>query len=284
MVAFQPTRPQDLKTKLENIVGERNPFTSPRHLDRVERYIEDELKSYGLVVESDFFSYRGRRYRNVIGRLGNRLGEAVIIVGAHFDTVSSTAGADDNASGVAVLLEAAKILSGHSLRTPVLFCAFNLEELNMIGSTHFAQKLRAERVKVKAMMSLEMVGFVDARPGRQKYPPGLGWFYPERGDFIGVIGNFSSYGLLRNVSRRMRQVSQLKVEGLVVLGNGFLVPQVRLSDHAPFWDVGYPALMVTDTAFFRNPHYHGPTDTLETLDLGFMSRVCQGVVNAVRGL
>jgi len=131
---------------------------------------------------------------------------------------------------------------------------------------------------------LEMVGFTDPRPGSQKYPVGLRWFYPERGDFIGIVGNWRSGVLLRRFARSMRQVRGLPVETLTVLGNGFLIPAVRLSDHSPFWDHGYPALLVTDTSFFRNHHYHGPSDTIETLDLNFMAKVCQGVVAAVLNL
>ncbi|MBI2211481.1 MAG: M28 family peptidase [Deltaproteobacteria bacterium] len=276
--------PIELKRKVQHIVGERSPFSSPRHLAAVESYIEKEFESYGLSVDSDAFTYWGRGYRNVIGRLGAARGGPLIILGAHFDSVEGSPGADDNASGVAVLLEAARILSTLRLRSQVLFCAFNLEELNMVGSTHFAKKLKAAGADIRAMVSLEMVGFTSAKPGGQQYPAGLRWFYPDRGDFIGVVGNWRSGVLLRQFSRLLRQVHGLSVETLTVLGNGFLVPQVRLSDHSPFWDLGYPALLVTDTAFFRNPHYHGLSDTVETLDLDFMAKVCQGVVNAVVNL
>lgn len=286
--------PTALRRNLQQIIGERGPFSGRNHLAWVEAHIERELKSYGLSVESDAFSHWGTSYRNVIARTAphphpspsgrGKEGEGLIILGAHFDSVEGSPGADDNASGVAVLLEAARVLARAKLRAEVLFCAFNLEELNMIGSTHFARKLKAQRAKVKAMVSLEMVGFTDTHPGSQKYPPGLGWFYPNRGDFIGIVGNWRSSVLMRQFSWHMRRVPNLPVETLTVLGNGFLLPQVRLSDHAPFWDLGYPALLVTDTAFFRNPHHHASSDTLRTLDLDFMARVCQGVVLAVLGL
>lgn len=153
----------------------------------------------------------------------------------------------------------------------------------MIGSAHFARKFKAEGKSLAAMISLEMVGYTDPRPNAQKYPAGIGWMYPKRGDFIGVVGNWRSAVILRKVARLMGKVRGLPVETLSVFGNGILLPQVRLSDHAPFWDLGYPALLVTDTSFFRNPHYHRSTDTLETLDLNFMARVCEGVVTAVVG-
>lgn len=285
MIASPPTvSAAELKKKLERISGERSPFSSPRHLASVENYIESEFETFGLSVESDTFAYLGRSYRNIIGRLGPARSGPLILLGAHFDSVEGSPGADDNASGVTVLLEAARILSTSRPRSQVLFCAFNLEELNMIGSTHFAKKLKAARADIRAMVSLEMVGFTASKPGSQQYPAGLQWFYPERGDFIGVVGNWRSSSLLRHFSRSMRQVRGLPVETLTVLGNGFLVPQVRLSDHSPFWDLGYPALLVTDTSFFRNPHYHGASDTVETLDLDFMARVCQGVVQAISNL
>lgn len=276
--------PRGLKESLQQIIGERSPFSSQRHLGLVEKYIERRLHSFGLKVESDAFTYWGKSYRNLIARAGPERDGPLIILGAHFDSVEGSPGADDNASGVAVLLETARILSGMRLRSQVVFCAFNLEELNMVGSTHFAKRLKAERAKVSAMVSIEMVGFTDPRPGSQKYPAGLKWFYPERGDFIGLIGNWRSHLLLKKFARLMRQVRGLPVETLTVLGNGFLVPEVRLSDHSPFWDLGYPALLLTDTSFFRNPHYHSHSDTLETLDLQFMAKVCEGIVMAVLNL
>ena len=273
--------PQQLRRSLQVIVGERSPFSGRRHLATVEDFIEKELVSYGLRVESDYFSYRGTNFRNIVGRSSAQHGASLIILGAHFDSVPGTPGADDNASGVAVLLEAARLLSRARLRSEVLFCAFNLEELNMIGSSYFAKKLKSAGTKVDAMVSLEMVGYTDSRPGSQKYPIGLRAFYPDRGDFIGVIGNWNSTSLLRRFARQMRQVRGLPVETLSVPGNGGLIPAVRLSDHSSFWDAGYPALMVTDTSFFRNPHYHGSTDTLETLNLDFMAKICEGVIRTV---
>lgn len=284
IVSLPKVSSAELKKKLQYIVGERHPFTSPRHLSVVEDYIQREFKGYGLKVESDAFLYRGGSYRNVIGHTEAERNAPVVLLGAHFDSVAGTPGADDNASGVAVLLEAARILSGVRLQSKLLFCAFNLEEFNMIGSAHLARKLRAAGAMIRAMVSLEMVGFTDVRSGGQRYPVGLRWFYPDRGDFIGIVGNWRSSLLLRHFARSMRQVRGLPVETLTVFGNGILLPQVRLSDHSPFWDLGYPALLITDTAFFRNPHYHGPSDTLETLNPDFMAKVCEAVVTAVLNL
>ena len=273
-----------LNRHLQIIVGERSPFSGVRHLAAVEKFIKAEFASYGLDAESDSFSYAGETFHNIVARRRPRDEEPVVILGAHFDSVVGTPGADDNASGVAVLLESARLLSQLSSATPVLFCAFNLEELNMIGSSAFARKITAAGIKVELMISLEMVGYTDSRPGSQKLPAGLGRFYPDRGDFIGVVGNWQSNALMHKFAGGMRQVANLPVETLSVPGKGALIPAVRLSDHAPFWDLGYPALMITDTSFYRNPHYHGATDSIETLDIDFMAKVCEGVVRGMSTL
>lgn len=271
-----------LRQSLGAIAGERNPFSGAAHLAKVERFIKSALESYGLQVERDSFSFWQDNFHNIVARC--RGGGPSVIIGAHFDSVLGTPGADDNASGVAVLLESARLLSQFQAPFEMLFCAFNLEEFNMIGSTAFAHKLKAAATNIVAMISLEMVGYTDLRPGSQKLPPGLSRFYPDRGNFIGVVGNWRSHGLLRRFAAGMREVSGLAVETLSVPGKGMLIPAVRLSDHAPFWDLGYPALMITDTSFYRNPHYHGPSDRIETLDFDFMAKVCEGVVCGVMAL
>jgi hypothetical protein len=223
------------------------------------------------------FSQRDRQAGRSIVKTGDRCRRA-------FDSVQGSPGADDNASGVAVLLETARVLSKTRLRSQILFCAFQLEEFNMIGSRHFARKLKKTGARVDAMMSLEMIGYTDSRPGSQKYPAGLGWLYPDRGDFIGVISNWNSNSLARNFAQSLRQVDGLLVETLSLPGNGALVPAASLSDHAPFWDLGFPALLITDTAFLRNPNYHRASDSLETLNMNFMTKVCEGVIRGVLGL
>ncbi|MDP2602574.1 MAG: M28 family peptidase [Deltaproteobacteria bacterium] len=227
-----------LRRNLQMIVGERSPFSGQHHLAAVEAFVEKEFESYGLHVESDFFSYGGRTFRNLIARPRTRSGGPLVILGAHIDAVEGCPGADDNASGVTLLLETARILASQRLRSQVLFCAFNLEELNMIGSAAFAKKLKAAGERVAGMISLEMVGYADSRPGSQKYPVGLARLYPDRGDFIAVIGNWNSSALLRKFSAQLRQVPNLPVETLSVPGKGWLIPAVRLSDHSPFWDAG----------------------------------------------
>ena len=154
----------------------------------------------------------------------------------------------------------------------------------MEGARHLANRLKREGVTVKAMISLEMLGYTNPEPCSQSYPAVLRPFYPSEADFIALVGNFRSRHLLRNVAQSFRQVPGLSVETLTVPFNGWALPATRLSDHSPFWDLGMPALMVTDTSFFRNPHYHQPTDTVDTLDIDFLARVTEGLANSVSAL
>ena len=160
------------------------------------------------------------------------------------------------------------------------FIAFSLEEFGYVGSTHHARKAREEGEKIVGMISLEMVGFTGPM---QNYPPYVNRkYYPTAGDFIGVIGNQRAEGLLKVVRKTLKTyVPALPAEFLLVPRDGAGMEEVRLSDHSPFWDQGYPALMVTDTAYLRNPNYHLPTDTLETLDFEFMRKVAVGIYYAV---
>jgi len=273
----------NLVQHLHALVGERHPYTSPQRLQRAQEYLVAAFASSGLDVTLDEFSYIADPFVNVIARPKPARHQPRVIVGAHVDTVPGTPGADDNASGLAVMLEAARVLSARAPEAPVEFVGFNLEELSMVGSHHYATKLKRERVRLLGMLSLEMVGFTESK-GEQQYPFFLKRRYPPVGNFIGLAANRHSTDLLRIVEQAMRTVPGLPVETLVVPANGWVFPEARLSDHSPFWDRGYPALLVTDTAFFRNPHYHQPTDTLETMDVQFLEKVCQGVVAAVLAL
>jgi putative aminopeptidase FrvX len=167
-----------LSRNLQAIVGERSPFGDRRHLTAVENFIKAEFDSYGLNVERDFFSCLGETFYNIIARLPGSASDGRIIVGAHLDSVVDTPGADDNASGIAVLLETARLLSQANLNSQVFLCAFNLEELNMIGSAAFAEKLKAAGARVEAMISLEMVGYTDPRLGVKSCPLASAVFIP----------------------------------------------------------------------------------------------------------
>ncbi|WP_341732931.1 M20/M25/M40 family metallo-hydrolase [Microcoleus sp. EPA2] len=209
--------------------------------------------------------------------------EQPILIGAHYDTVPGTPGADDNGTGVAVLLELARAIALQPLKYPVKLVAFDMEESGYFGSKDYADKLKAQKQSLRLMISLEMLGYCNHNPNSQKYPSGLKYFYPNSGNFIALIGNLRTVPDLINLSGKIRKSGQL-CEWLPVPNRGLIVPDTRRSDHAPFWDNGYPAIMVTDTANMRNPHYHQASDRIETLDLDFLAGVCGGLIEAIRRL
>ena len=214
-------------------------------------------------------------------------GRPRLVVGAHLDSRPDTPGADDNASAVAALLEIARLITPAQLneaRLDLELVAFDLEENGMLGGREHARLTRQADVDLRGMISLEMLGYCDHTPGSQSLPRGLVGQYPDTGDFIAVIGNQNSTELIEQFRAGANQTSGLPVETLQVPSNGETLQATRLSDHSPFWDVGYPALMITDTSFLRNPHYHQPTDTLETLDMDFLHHVTEGCLRAVRHL
>jgi Zn-dependent M28 family amino/carboxypeptidase len=213
----------------------------------------------------------------------------LFIVGAHYDTVAGSPGADDNASGVAALLELAAWLHDHPPASGrplsrLQLAVYDLEEYGMIGSYAHGDQLERTGTQVRGMISLEMLGYSDQRPGSQRLPPHLAGLYPKVGNFIGVCGNEASGKLVEVVSLAMKSVPGLPVESIAVPGAGESLPESRLSDHSSFWDRGYEALMITDTSFFRNPHYHQDSDTPETLNYEFLAKVTAGVCESINRL
>jgi len=204
-----------------------------------------------------------------------------IVIGAHYDTAPGSPGADDNATGVAVLLELARDIASRPLKYPVQLVAFDMEEYGYLGSSHHAAKYKQQQESIRLMISLEMLGYCNHNPNSQSYPAGLKYFYPNSGNFIALIGTLRTVPDLINLSGKIRKSGQ-PCEWLPVPNRGLIVPDTRRSDHVPFWDNGYPAIMVTDTANMRNPHYHRGSDRIETLDLDFLAGVCQGLVEAIR--
>jgi Zn-dependent M28 family amino/carboxypeptidase len=203
-----------------------------------------------------------------------------LLIGAHYDTIAGSPGADDNASGLAVMLEAAEQLAQVQLARPVYFIGFCLEEWNLLGSRAYAAHLRKQGREIQGAIVLECVGFASQAEGSQTQPP-IPVKVPAVGDFLGVVGNEAAKSLVEAVVQGGQQVaSPLKTIPLVVPGQGEQFPDTRRSDHASFWSYGFPAVMLTDTANFRNPHYHQPTDTLETLNLEFLAKVAATVTAA----
>jgi Zn-dependent M28 family amino/carboxypeptidase len=272
---------ENLKSHVRNIHFDRNPYDRYLELEQAAQYIRRELLKTGLEVKEDCFHWEGRTYRNISGeKRGTTSPEKVFILGAHYDTVPGSPGADDNSSAIAVLLEVARHIQKISLGSTMKLVAFSLEECGYAGSVHYAERAREGGEKILGMISLEMVGFTGPR---QDYPPYLDpKYYPNVGDFIGIIGNERSEALWEIVRRSFKtHIPQLPSEFLLVPGNGEGMEEVRLSDHSPFWDRGFPALLVTDTAFLRNPNYHLPSDTIETLDFEFMRKVAVGIYYSI---
>jgi hypothetical protein len=261
-------------------IGPRTPLNSDS-LVRTSNYIHSVFEEAGLSVREQHYQYYDQRMTNVFATPPTAAGaSAYYLVGAHYDTVPGTPGADDNASAVAVMLELAQRLSHERLKAPVLFAAFTLEEppaylTGHQGSRIFVRSCHDSGERVLGAIILEMVGFTAPR---QRYPYLDRWpGYPAEGNFIGIIANWRSWRFGRAVRRGFRKNTDLPVESLFLPFDGRLLPETRLSDHASFWDAGLPALMVTDTAFFRNPNYHLPSDTIDTLDFTFMAELVKSL-------
>lgn len=209
----------------------------------------------------------------------------IVCLGAHLDSRPESPGADDNASAVAGLLEIARLLPPHLAQSNACrleLAVFDLEENGMLGGAELAGRYRKQDCELLGMVSLEMIGYCDPTPNSQALPRSLVGLYPETGDFIAVIGNQNSDALVEAFAGGLRRIPGLPVETLSVPENGNLLQATRLSDHSPFWDAGFAALMITDTSFLRNPHYHQATDTAETLDPDFLTKVVAGSARAVR--
>ncbi|HSB81692.1 MAG TPA: M28 family peptidase [Candidatus Methylomirabilis sp.] len=259
-----------LHADLLALIGPRDPHANLHALNAAADYVAMEFARCGLEVSEEPFEMEGRRFRNIVGTCaGTTAAEERILVVAHYDTKPGTPGADDNASAVAAMLEVARLLAPRRWQRTLQFVGFTLEEYGYQGSRRFARQAKREGRQILGVLDLEMVGYTSQS---QRLPAGIR--ARTSGDFIGVVGNRRSRGLIDAFVESARQsVPTLPVETLIVTWNGRLLPIVRLSDHAPFWDAGFPAVMVTDTAFLRNPHYHEPSDTLETLDLPFLTQV-----------
>ena len=258
-----------IRTYLERLVGPRDPFDGQAGMEAAADAIAEALRGFGLQFVEERFRCEGRWYRNLIAlhQGSSRNGQVLII--AHYDTVPNCPGADDNASGVAGLLAIAGAMARYRFIHDLVFITFPLEEYGNPGSLYYVERAKADGIPIVGVFDLEMIGYTGPA---QTVPPGLQ--APAVGNFIGVVGNRRSEGLVALFKEASVLVApSLPVQGLVVEGNGENLPLVRQSDHAPFWDAGYPAVMITDTAFLRNPHYHLPTDTIDTLNLPFLRQV-----------
>jgi len=261
-------------------------FNHPENLDRCAGYIGKHFAAAGANVSTQEYVVLGRTYRNVIGCFGAE-GAANIIVGAHYDACGEKPGADDNASGVAGLLELARLFGESGSAPPVELVAYCTEEppffaTENMGSVHHAQAVHDSGREINQVIVLEMIGYFSDEPGSQAYPAAFfKLFFPGRGNFIGVVGRPADRREIRRVRDLMRGATDLPVRSAAVPA---LVPGVDYSDHRSYWPHGIPAVMVTDTAFFRNSEYHKVADTSDRLDYTRMGKVVVGVYEAVSGL
>jgi len=278
------------ESNLKNIVKKLSVDIGPRNLDHFDslriasKYIQNEFETLGYEIELQRYTVLGKEVENVIVSIGPKSAER-IVVGAHYDTFGNQGGADDNASGVAGLVALAKLLRNHKqdLKKRIDLVAFTLEEPPFfrsedMGSYIHAKSLHDKDIKIMSMISLEMIGYFTEAEDSQEYPLGiLRLFYPNKGNFIGVVSNISSWGLKSELSDYMSK-SNIDVQTLAA-PTGLV--GVDFSDHLNYWKFGYNAVMVTDTAFYRNQNYHQVTDTIETLDFTKLAEVIKGVYYGV---
>ena len=264
-------------------IGERNVWR-PGAMAAAAAYIRKTLEDAGYVVNVQPFSSRGVTVSNIEAVLpGDGAADEIIVVGAHYDSVADCPGADDNASGVAALLELARMLAGTTLSRSVRFVAFANEEApffygDEMGSNRYAARAQAQGEHVEAMLSLETLGYFTDQPGSQKYPFPFSYLYPNTGNFIGFVGNLTSRSLVRQVVGAFRASTAFPSEGVAAPSG---IEGIHWSDHWSFWQAGYPAIMVTDTAPFRYPYYHTANDTPAQLDYTGLARVTGGLAEVV---
>jgi len=264
----------------------------PRHgwynyneLCRTAKFIEKIFNEYGYITEVDEFLYQKRAYRNIIAtKKGIESSKNWLLIGAHYDSAIDSPGADDNASSVSVMLELARILRDTPISDQIKFVAFTLEEpqpfsINfLIGSEHFVKKMKKLGYKYEVIV-LESVGYYSDKPSSQHLPAFVKG--PDTGNFIGVVGNKKSKSLIEVFDKAKYHIPSLNVITYTAPLNGWLAIETRFSDHASFWNEGFKAVMVTDTAMFRNPYYHTKEDTPDKLNYKFMKEVAQLIIATI---
>lgn len=275
---------------LAKTIGERNMHT-PGTMDRTVDFLQKRFKEAGYFAENQNYIvqqgvYTGKTAKNLIAEIpatGNQT--EIIVIGAHYDTVKGSPGANDNASGVAVLLAAAEKLGKYSSQNTIRFVAFANEEppffqTSDMGSYAYAEKSSQKNEKITAMIALDGLGYYDRSSGSQSYPlPGLGFIYSDRADFIALVTRFSDLSLLRNISAGFEESGVVATESAALPG---FLPGVNWSDHWSFWKFGYPGVLITDTLLFRDPHYHTPRDTPERLNYSNMARITTALVSTIK--
>lgn len=281
-------QPAKLRGHVEVLAQQFGPrdWEHTEDLDRCADYLAEQFRQAGATVEFQPFRVQHRQYRNVIARFGVGKGNKVV-VGAHYDACDALPGADDNASGVAALIELAGLLGSTPPNHEVELVAYVLEEppffaTPSMGSAVHAKRLAAQHDKIRGVIVLEMVGYFRDDWGSQSYPNLLlHLMYPSRGNFITVASRFDQGAWLKTVKTRMQGTTALPVYSIRA---PTIVPGIDFSDHANYWEYGYPALMVTDTAFYRNKAYHSASDTPDRLDYQRLAQVVVAVFEAMKAL
>ncbi|MCS7304696.1 MAG: M20/M25/M40 family metallo-hydrolase [Thermoguttaceae bacterium] len=295
----QPTRAPDAQLEvlasqlrqdvevLAGQIGSRSLLDGPQKLLQAAQYIEHRLEQLGYRLVRQEFTAWGHKVANLaVERTGTTRADQIVLVGAHYDTVPGSPGADDNATGVAALLAIADRLRSHQSSRTLRLVAFVNEEppffqTEAMGALVYAQQCRRNQEHITAMLSLESLGYYSERPGSQQYPMPFGWMAPNVGNFIAFISNGRSELLLRHIAALFAEAEAFPW-GAAALPE--LVPGVAFSDHWAFWQQRYPAVMVTDTAMYRNPFYHTAQDSPETIDWQGLARVVRGLTTVVQKL
>lgn len=273
-------------TRLAADIGPRN-LRRPAKLAAAAELVERELVQAGYQVRRQTYPVEGLDCWNLEAELhGARQPDEIVLVGAHYDSYGTTPGADDNASGTAALLALARRFAGSRTDRTLRFVAFTNEEPPYfqhptMGSLVYARACRRRNDNLTCVLSLETMGYYSDAENSQQYPPPLNLIYPSTGNFIGVVGNVGSRPLVHKVVASLRRHVDFPSQGGAVPD---VVDGVGWSDHWSFWQEGYAAVMITDTALFRNPHYHQPTDTPDTLNFDHLARVVIGLEGVLREL
>jgi hypothetical protein len=267
-------------------IGNRNVFVPPKFRAAAD-FIEASFTNAGYKVRRQTFEAMRVSCDNLEAELpGTNRPAEIVVIGAHYDSVQDCPGANDNGSGVAAVLALARAWAGRTPGRTLRFVAFANEEppffqQDTMGSLVYARRCRGQREQVIAMLSLETIGYFNTSKGSQKYPWPVGLLYPSRGDFIGFVSNTGNAKLVRRCVGLFRRNAAFPSEGGALPG---ALPGIGWSDHWAFWQAGYPALMVTDTAPFRYPHYHTAQDTPDKLDYDRLTRVVAGLDKVVEDL
>jgi hypothetical protein len=272
----QQLRQDDLKNTVQKLSSE---IGTPRDLLSVSKRLKFIAP---LFPQHQDYQLKGVTHQNLSLEIrGQTKPDEIIIIGAHYDAIAMSPGADDNASGIAALMSLAKQFQQAKFARTVRFVAFAQEELGKIGSQAYANRSKQLNENIVAMLSFDMLGYYTDQPGSQAYPVPVGNLYPDRGNYLAFISNLKSRDLLRSTIQSFRKSAALPSEALALPE---LIKDIGRSDHAAFWKAGYPAILVTDTASFRNPHYHQPSDRIETLDFDRLTRAVDGIATIIEDL